>query len=111
MSKDNPRPQKEGEEPPERTLGPMGFGILLGTTALYALYLGVPIVFGGPYNMRFLAGPSAFIPIAGYLAIAIILAVWPPTSRWGAGLLIGLGIFTLLGGGVCVGALAGQMGG
>mgnify|MGYP006170584539 CR=1 FL=1 len=56
-----------------------------------------------------LTGPSAFIPVAGYLAIAIILAVWPPTSRWGAGLLIGLGIFTLLGGGVCVGALA-QMG-
>ncbi|MEJ1191857.1 hypothetical protein [Pseudarthrobacter sp. CCNWLW207] len=110
MSKDNPPRQKEEEEPPEPALGPMGFGILLGTAALYALYLVVPLVFGGPYNMRFLAGPSAFVPIAGYLAIAIILAVWPPTSRWGAGLLIGLGIFTLLGGGVCVGALV-QMGG
>ena len=110
MSKDNP-PRQEKEEPPEPGLGPMGFGILLGTTVLYATYVGIPIAFGGPYNMRFLTGPSAFVPIAGYLAIAIILAVWPPTSRWGAGLLIGLGIFTLLGGGVCVGALAGQMGG
>jgi hypothetical protein len=108
MSEDNPARQEE-EDPPEPGLGPMGFGILLGTTALYALYLGVPIAFGGPYNMRFLTGPSAFVPVAGYLAIAIVLAVWPPTSRWGAGLLIGLGIFTLLGGGICIGNLA-QMG-
>ena len=109
MSKDNPRPGKEEKEP-ESGLGPMGFGIMLGTTALYAIYIGIPIAFGGPYNMRFLTGPSAFVPIAGYLAIAIILAVRPATSRWGAGLLIGLGIFTLLGGGICVGALV-QMGG
>jgi len=110
MSKDNQPPQ-EDEEEPEPALGPMGFGILLGTAALYAIYIGVPIAFGGPASMPFLTGPSAFIPIAGYLAIAIVLAVWPPTSRWGAGLLIGLGIFTLLGGGVCVGTLAAQMGG
>ncbi|HJW00797.1 MAG TPA: hypothetical protein VJ617_17020 [Arthrobacter sp.] len=107
MSKDNSR--HEGEEPPEPALGPMGFGILLGTAALYAIYVGVPIAFGGPASMRFLTGPSAFIPILVYLAIAVGLAVTPRTSRWGAGLLIGLGIFTLLGGGVCVGALA-QMG-
>jgi hypothetical protein len=108
MSKDNSR--QEEEEPPEPALGPMGFGILLGTTALYAIYVGVPIAFGGPSSLRFLTGPSAFIPIAVYLAIAILLAVTPRTCRWGAGLLIGLGIFTLLGGGVCVGALAAQKG-
>ena len=107
MSKDNSR--QEEEEPPEPALGPMGFGILLGTTALYAIYVGVPIAFGGPASMRFLTGPSAFIPIAVYLAIAVVLAVTPRISRWGAGLLIGLGIFTLLGGGVCVGTLAAQM--
>jgi hypothetical protein len=107
MSKDNSR--QEEEEPPEPALGPMGFGIVFGTAALYALYVGVPIAFGGPASMRLLTGPSAFIPIAVYLAIAILLAVRPPTSRWGAGLLIGLGIFTLLGGGVCVGTLAAQM--
>jgi hypothetical protein len=106
MSKDNSR--QEEEEPPESALGPMGFGILFGTTALYAIYIGVPIAFGGPQNMRFLTGPSAFIPIGVYLATAVVLAVRPRTSRWGAGMLIGLGIFTLLGGGVCVGTLAAQ---
>ena len=104
MSKDNSR--QEEEEPPEPALGPMGFGILFGTTALYAIYVGVPIVFGGPYNMRFLTGPSTFIPIAVYLVVAIVLAVRPRTSQLGAGLLIGLGIFTLAGGGLCVGNLA-----
>jgi hypothetical protein len=107
MSKDNSR--QEEEELPEPALGPMGFGILFGTTALYAIYVGVPIAFGGPQNMRFLTGPSAFIPIGVYLAIAVVLAVRPRRSRWGAGMLIGLGIFTLLGGGVCVGTLAAQM--
>lgn len=60
--------------------------------------------------MRFLTGPSAFIPIAVYLLVAIVLAVQLRTSRWGAGLLIGLGIFTVLGGGVCIGTLAAQRG-
>jgi hypothetical protein len=107
MREGNP-PRQEGEEAPEPALGPMGFGILFGTAALYAMYIGVPIAFGGPASMPFLTGPSAFIPVAVYLATAIVLAVRPPTSRWGAGLLIGLGIFTLLGGGVCVGTLAAQ---
>ncbi|WP_181365295.1 hypothetical protein [Arthrobacter sp. HMWF013] len=104
MSRENSRP--EDEEPPEPALGPLGFGILVGAPALYALYVGVPIAFGGPSSMRFLTGPSAFIPIAVYLLAAMVLAVRPRTSRWGAGLLIGLGIFTLLGGGLCVGSLA-----
>jgi hypothetical protein len=116
MSKDNPPPHK-GDENPDVGHGPMGFGILFGTTALYAIYVGVPGDFAllqagadsGPSSIRFLTGASAFVPLAGYLAIAILLTLWPPASRWGAGLLIGLGIFTLLGGGVCVGALA-QMG-
>jgi hypothetical protein len=116
MSEDSLRPQRV--EPPEPGIGPMGFGILFGTAALYALYILGPGDFAllqagadsGSSSIRFLTGPSAFVPIAGYLAIGILLAVWPPTCRWGAGLLIGLGIFTLLGGGVCVGALA-QMGG
>ncbi|UZX02597.1 hypothetical protein F8G81_08195 [Arthrobacter sp. CDRTa11] len=115
MRENNP-PQEEEE--PASGLGPMAFGILFGTAALYALYILGPGDFAllqagadsGSSSIRFLTGPSAFVPIAGYLAIGILLAVWPPTSRWGAGLLIGLGIFTLLGGGVCVGALA-QMGG
>jgi hypothetical protein len=109
MREDNLSPQEE-EESPEPALGPMGFGILFGTTALYAIYVGVPIAFGGPASMHFLTGPSAFIPIAVYLLVAIVLAVQRRTSRWGAGLLIGLGIFTVLGGGVCIGTLAAQRG-
>lgn len=108
MSKGN-RPRQE-EDQPEPALGPMGYGILLGTTALYAIYVGIPIAFRGPAAMPFLTGPSAFIPIVVFLAVAIVLSVRPGTSRWGAGLLIGLGIFTLLGGGICVGALAAQTG-
>ena len=113
MSKDNPDFPKL--PPPERGSGPskeprggnLGLGILVGALALYVVYVGSVIGANGPYTARpGLAGPSAFIPIAGYLAIAILLAVWPPTSRWGAGLLIGLGIFTLLGGGICVMALS-----
>ncbi len=110
MREDGRSPHEE-DEPSEPALGPMGYGILLGTTALYAIYVGIPIAFRGPASMPFLTGPYAFIPIAVFLAVAIVLAVRPRTSRWGAGLLIGLGIFTLLGGGICVGALAAQTGG
>jgi hypothetical protein len=106
MSENNRAPQEKDEEPPEPALGSMGLGILVGAPALYVLYFVLPIVFGGPYIMRFLTGPATFIPIAVYLVAAIVLAVRPRTSRWGAGLLIGLGIFTLLGGGLCVGYLA-----
>jgi hypothetical protein len=109
MREDRLSPQEE--EPPEPALGPLGYGVLVGTTALYAIYVGIPIAFGGPAFMPFLTGPSAFIPIGVFLAVAIVLAVRPHTSRWGAGLLIGLGIFTLLGGGICVGALAAQTSG
>ena len=114
MSEDNPDvprnpppPPEQEEEPPEPKRGSMVLGILLGTPALYALYFGTTSGIAPDQGYKtFLAGPAAFIPIAAYLAIAVVLAVWPRTSRWGAGLLIGLGIFTLLGGGVCVGFLA-----
>ena len=114
MSDDNPEevwsplpPPREEEPPPEPRRGSMVLGILLGTVALYALYFGTTAGIAPDEGYKtFLAGPGAFIPIAVYLAIAIVLAVRPRTSRLGAGLLMGLGIFTLLGGGVCVGILA-----
>lgn len=109
MSEGNRPPQDE--EQPEPALGPMGYGILLGTLALYAIYVGIPVAAGGPASVPFLTGPSAFVPIGAYLVVAIVLAVRSRTSRWGAGLLIGLGIFTLLGGGICVGSLAAYTGG
>lgn len=106
MNEDNPRRQDE-EEPPEPRRGSIGLGILLGTPALYALYFGTTQGIAPDEGYKtFLAGPAAFIPVAVYLGLAIVLAVRPGTSRLGAGLLIGLGIFTLLGGGICVGSLA-----
>ena len=85
----------------------MVLGILLGAPALYALYFGTTSGIAPDEGYKtFLAGPAAFIPIAVYLVVAIVLAVRPRTSRLGAGLLIGLGIFILLGGGVCVMALS-----
>ena len=102
----NPYEQPQ-QEPPEPKRGSMVLGILLGALALYALYFGTTMGIAPDQGYRtFLAGPAALLPIAVYLAVAIVLAVRPSTSRWGTGLLIGLGIFTLAGGGVCVAFLA-----
>lgn len=114
MSEDNPDvprnpppPSREEEPPPEPRRGSMVLGILLGAVALYALYFGTTAGIAPDEGYKtFLAGPAAFIPIAAYLAVAVVLAVRPRTSRLGAGLLIGLGIFILLGGGICVMALS-----
>lgn len=104
----NPPPPPEDEEPPaEPRRGSMVLGILLGAPALYALYFGTTTGIAPDEGYKtFLAGPAAFIPIAVYLVVAILLAVRPRTSRFGAGLLIGLGVFILLGGGICVMALS-----
>ncbi|CAN7542735.1 hypothetical protein LJR078_003972 [Arthrobacter sp. LjRoot78] len=114
MSEDNPDvprnpppPEYQGGPPQQPKRGSMGLGILLGVPALYALYFGTTLGIAPDEGYKtFLAGPAAFIPIAVYLAVAVVLAVRPRTSRLGAGLLIGLGVFTLLGGGICVGFLA-----
>ena len=114
MSEDNsdvpknpPPPPQEEEEPAEPRRGSMTAGFLLGALALYALYFGTTTGIAPDEGYKtFLAGPAAFIPVAAYLVVAVVLAVRPRTSRLGAGLLIGLGVFTLLGGGVCVGMLA-----
>ena len=114
MSEDNPDvprnpppPQQEKEEPPEARRGSMLLGIVLGTPALYALYFGgTSGIAPDARDTSLLTGPSTFIPIAVYLMVAILLAAMPRTSQWGAGLLIGLGFFTLFGGGICVGYLA-----
>ncbi len=114
MSEDNPDvpknpppPPQEEEEPPEPRRGSMLLGIVLGTPALYALYFGgTSGIAPDARDTSLLTGPSTFIPIAVYLMVAIVLAAMPRTSQWGAGLLIGLGFFTLFGGGICVGYLA-----
>ncbi|MET4590066.1 hypothetical protein [Arthrobacter sp. 754] len=104
---DPSRQPGQEETPAEPRRGSMVLGILLGALALYALYFGTTSGIAPDQGYRtFLAGPAAFIPIAVYLAGAIVLAVRPSTSRWGTGLLIGLGVFTLVGGGICVMALS-----
>lgn len=88
--------------------GFLGLGTLFGALSLYVIYFwGTVVAFGPPHawSNSFLAGPAAFFPVAIYLGLAVILAVTPRTSRSGTGMLIGLGLFTLLGGGLCVGSL------
>ncbi|WP_426977253.1 hypothetical protein ACQCSU_20825 [Pseudarthrobacter sp. O4] len=107
VPQDPPPPPQQEEPPPEPRRGSMALGILLGAVALYALYFGTTGGIAPDQGYKtFLAGPAVFIPIAVYLAVAGVLAVRPRTSRLGAGLLIGLGVFTLLGGGICVAALS-----
>ena len=48
---------------------------------------------------------TPFIPIAVYMAVAIVLSIVRRTSRFGAGMLIGMGVFILLDG-LCLGILA-----
>lgn len=116
MSEDTPDLPKI-PPPPGHQAGPsqqprggnLGLGALLGTLVLYAVYLGATVFsVGAPYgwSASVLAGWATFLPIAVYLVLAILLAVRRHTSRFGAGMLIGLGIFTLLGGGLCIGSLA-----
>ena len=106
-----PEEQRRGQQPEPRG-GYLGSGVVYGAVALYILYLWATVGIGAPniappnaWAPSIFAGPAAFVPIAVYLGLAVVLAVSPRTARTGAGLLIGLGIFTLLGGGLCVGAL------
>lgn len=104
----NPSPPPQQAEPPgEPRGGSLGVGIVFGALALYAVYV-LGTVARGPYawSGSFLAVPAAFIPIIIYLAAAVVLAIRRRTARLGAGLLIGLGVFSLLGGGLCIGFLA-----
>lgn len=100
-------PHRPGQQREPRR-GYLGPGLSFGALALYILYLWATVGIGAPNSWpnSILAGPAAFVPIAVYLGLAIVLAVRPGTARTGAGMLIGLGIFLLLGGGLCVGALA-----
>ena len=104
----NPPPPPQEQDPTsEPRRGRVWLGILVGAPALYALYFGTTRGIAPDEGYKtFLAGPAVFVPIAVYLAVAILLAVRPRTSQLGAGLLIGLGIFILLGGGICVMFLA-----
>lgn len=90
--------------------GSLGLGLLLGAAALYVFYVGAFFVLGPSPTPSGLVGPVAFVPLGVYMLVAILLAVRRRTSLFGAGLLIGFGIWTLLGGGLCMASLA-QAGG
>ena len=99
-------PRQENAQDHEPRGGSLGLGTVVGAAALYAVYV-LGTVARGPYvwSATFLAVPAPFIPLILYLAVAIVLAVRRRTALWGAGLLIGLGAFVLLGGGLCIGFL------
>lgn len=99
MSADGPGvpPPPPPSQPPARQGGGglLALGIVTGFIVLFAVYLAI----------IFLADPSwaaAFAPIGVFLVIAIILTVRPRTRMFGTGLLIGLGAWTLIGGGLCI---------
>ena len=99
-------PRRENAQGSEPRGGSLGLGAVVGAAALYAVYV-LGTMAQGPYawSASILAVPAPFIPIILYLAVAIVLAVRRRTALWGAGLLIGLGAFVLLGGGLCIGFL------
>lgn len=112
MSDDTPDippspPHRDDAAPQPPQSGSMSMGAFFGALALYAVYV-LGTMAQGPYawSATFLSIPAPFIPIALYLAVAVVLAVRRGTSRLGTGLLIGLGAFLLLGGGLCVTFLA-----
>jgi hypothetical protein len=81
----------------------LALGIIAGFVVLYLVYLA----------LVFLAGPSwaaAFAPVILFLAVAIVLTVRPRTRMFGTGLLIGLGVWVLLGGALCIPLLIPQAG-
>ncbi len=75
--------------------GHLALGIMAGFFLLLIVYLLLILV----------AGPSwvaAFAPVAVFLVVAIVLTVRPSTRMFGTGLLIGLGAWALIGGGLCI---------
>jgi hypothetical protein len=93
-----PPPYQPPTGPPPRPGGGgamLAVGIILGFVVLFAVYL-LLVLYAGPSWI------AAFAPVVVFLAVGIVLAVRPRTRMLGAGLLIGLGAWALLGGGLCV---------
>jgi hypothetical protein len=101
----SPADPGDGLQQPEKS-GSIGAGVAFGVLGLWAVYVGGGVG-QGPYasSGRFLALSKPFIPIAVYMAVAIVLSIVRRTSRFGAGMLIGMGVFILLDG-LCLGILA-----
>ena len=80
---------------------------LLGVLGLFVVYLILFFTVGAPAGR---IGPLAYVPAALYLAGAIVAVVLPKSRRLGSGMLLGLGIWLIIGGGVCIAGLAGTGG-
>ncbi|GAB2732261.1 hypothetical protein [Sinomonas soli] len=102
MGREPPLRDELPPEPSQWSQMPLAIGI--GWVGLFVVYLVMYLSSGGYPNAR--AGAGAFVPAAIYLVGAIALALWRPGRAIGSGLLIGLGVWLLVGGGPCVADLA-----
>lgn len=102
MRRDPPLRDDLPPEPSQWSQMPLAIG--LGWLGLFLVYLTMYLSSGGYPNAR--AGVAAFVPAAIYLVGAIALTVWRPYRAVGSGLLLGLGVWLLIGGGPCIGDLA-----
>jgi hypothetical protein len=95
---ETPSPQPPGQRGRRREGGSVALGIVAGIVGLFGLY----------FVLAMAAGPgwiAALLPIVVYVFGSVLLAVRPRTARFGAGLLIGLGVWLLVGGGLCIAIL------
>ena len=106
MSTDGPNippPPPRPATPPQGGGGYLALGIFAGFFVLLIVYLLV-ILYAGP------SWAAAFAPVTIFLVLAIVLTIRPATRMFGAGLLIGLGAWALIGGGLCIPLLIPQAG-
>lgn len=101
MSKDPPLRDNLPPEQGQWSRTPLAAG--LGWLGLFVVYVLMYLGSGYP-NAH--AGVGAFVPVALYLIGAIILTIRRTSRAVGSGLLIGLGVWLLIGGGPCVADLA-----
>ncbi len=91
-----PPPPPTGQPPQRRGGGGfLALGIVAAYFVLFIVYLAVLYLVGPSW-------PSAFGPVVLFLVASIVLTVRPRTRMFGTGLLIGLGVWVLLGGGLCI---------
>lgn len=102
MRQDPPLRDDLPPEPSRWSQMPLATG--LGWVGLFVVYLMMYLSSGGYPNAR--AGVGAVVPAAIYLVGAIALTAWRPSRAVGSGLLLGLGVWLLIGGGPCIADLA-----
>ncbi|WP_430298154.1 hypothetical protein [Sinomonas sp. B1-1] len=97
-------PEDDGRAAREFVGALFALGAFLGGVVLLFVYVLIFFAAGPP---RGTVGYLAFVPVGIYLLITVLLMI---SRRWmsaGIGMLTGLGIWLVLGGGPCIGGLAG----